>query len=194
MSITKEHVSALMDNQESSDVICEISQDQTSLETWSRYHLIGDVLRNEPSVSNSLEKQLSFDIFAALENEPVHSIEPVEETYDVASNIIPFRARLKKVISTIGQYGIAASVAVGVLVGVQQWQSTQNTPESVPHPVFNTIPVSGSATPVSINLNNERMTVLPPQMTEQQLQEERQQMAKYIHDHQLQQRLTISQR
>lgn len=191
MSISKEHVSALMDNQGSSELIHDVYQDHESLETWSRYHLIGDVLRNEQTKSPSLEKTISLNIFAALEQEAVYSEQPIHQPVH-ASNVVSLQSRLKKSLSTIGQYGIAASVAIGVMVGVQQWQSSQNSPDVVPHPVLNTIPVSGSAAPVSINLNNERMNVLPQQqMTEQQLQQERQQMAKYIHDHQLQQRLTI---
>lgn len=60
-------------------------------------------------------------------------------------------------------------------------------------PVLNTIPVAGgSATPVSINYNTDRIRAQSQSqvLSEKQLQEERQRIARYIQDHQLQQRLS----
>ncbi len=190
MTITKEHISALMDNQEAESSIKAIAEDQELAETWSRYHLIRDALKDDLPAYIDLE--LSSRIANALEAEPV-ILAPKQK-----KNVIEKKSSsVVKVLHLFGQYGIAASVALAVLVGVQQYQQHSSSEVDVikQNPVLNTVPIGGSATPVSINYNADRlMPVQSSAMTEQQLQEQRERIARYIQDHQLQQRLSPANR
>ena len=82
----------------------------------------------------------------------------------------------------------AASVAAAVIFGVQQYQGSDGMPAN---PVLNTIPVGGSATPVSVHYPQEGNRATPRQqgLNEQQMQEQRERINAFLRDHQLQQRL-----
>ena len=190
MTISKERVSALMDNQlHSEQSLKALLDDPSASATWERYHLIGDALRDE--LPEQLDLSLLQRIADALEQEPV--VLAPKPRLSLLSAVKP---NVKKFIQVAGQYGIAASVAVVVLVGVQQYQQTDTSIKQ--GPVLNTVPVGGgSAMPVSVNYNSERINT-PQQkssaMSEQQLQEQRQRIARFIQDHQLQQRLSPAER
>lgn len=189
MTISKEHISALMDNQEIASSTKAIVDDQELSETWSRYHLIRDALKDD--LPEYIDLDLSSRIATALEAEPV--ILAPKQTQKVVEKK---SSSVVKVLHLFGQYGIAASVALAVLVGVQQYQHSSSATDVIKqNPVLNTVPIGGSATPVSINYNADRLTpVQSSGLTEQQLQEQRQRIARYIQDHQLQQRLSPSNR
>ena len=185
MTTSKERVSALMDNDlQSNPSLKALLDDPSASATWERYHLIGDALRDE--LPEQLDLTLSQRIADALELEPtILAPKPRRSLFAVV------QPKLKQFVQTAGQYGIAASVAVAVLVGIQQYQQQDAMNVAIKQgPVLNTIPVAGgSATPVSINYNAERAHV-QPQLSEKQLQEQRQRIARFIQDHQLQQRLS----
>lgn len=188
MTTSKERVSALMDNDLQSDPSLKaLLDDPSASATWERYHLIGDALRDE--LPEQLDMALSQRIADALELEPtILAPKPRRSLFTVV------QPKLKQFVQVVGQYGIAASVAVAVLVGIQQYQQQDAMNVAIKQgPVLNTIPVAGgSATPVSINYNAERAHVQPQSqaLSEKQLQEQRQRIARFIQDHQLQQRLS----
>ncbi|MNT66045.1 Anti-sigma-E factor RseA [compost metagenome] len=95
---------------------------------------------------------------------------------------------LRRVSQQVGQYAIAASVAAAVIFGVQQYQGQDGMPAN---PVLNTIPVGGSATPVSVHYpqDGNRATTRQQGLNEQQMQEQRERINAFLRDHQLQQRL-----
>jgi Negative regulator of sigma E activity len=182
MTTSKEHVSALMDNQlQSEQTLNALLNDPSTFETWERYHLIGDALRDE--LPNQLDLMLSQRIADALEQETM-IVKPDRHLFAVV------KPNVKRFVQVAGQYAIAASVALAVLVGINQQHD--NLAGIKQGPVLNTVPIGGSATPVSVNYNPEHVHALPSSsvMTEQQLQAERQRIARYIQDHQLQQRLS----
>lgn len=186
MTTSKERVSALMDNDLQSDPSLKaLLDDPSASATWERYHLIGDALRDE--LPEQLDMTLSQRIAGALELEPnILAPKPRLSLFTVV------QPKLKQFVQVVGQYGIAASVAVAVLVGIQQYQQQDAMNVAIKQgPVLNTIPVAGgSATPVSINYNADRVHVQPQALSEKQLQEQRQRIARFIQDHQLQQRLS----
>ncbi|WP_323880287.1 sigma-E factor negative regulatory protein [Aeromonas caviae] len=184
----KEQLSALMDGDLSEiEVLNELGTDPALQDTWSRYHLIGDAMRGDLPVN--LQLDLSDSIMLALEDEPAilapKPAQPAASQVQPAGKVIPFVRRFGQ---QVGQYAIAASVAAAVIFGVQQYQGKDGVPTS---PVLNTIPVGGSAAPVSVHYpqDGSRTGVRQQGLSEQQMQEQRERINAFLRDHQLQQRL-----
>ncbi len=184
----KEQLSALMDGDLSEiEVLNELGTDPALQDTWSRYHLIGDAMRGDLPVN--LQLDLSDSIMLALEDEPAilapKLAQPAAPQVQPAGKVIPFVRRFGQ---QVGQYAIAASVAAAVIFGVQQYQGKDGVPTS---PVLNTIPVGGSAAPVSVHYpqDGSRTGVRQQGLSEQQMQEQRERINAFLRDHQLQQRL-----
>ncbi|ATL97217.1 RseA family anti-sigma factor [Aeromonas sp. MR19] len=187
---TKEQLSALMDGDLSDvEVLSELGMDPALQDTWSRYHLIGDAMRGDLPVN--LQLDLSDSIMAALEDEPtILAPKPVESKpaapqVHTGAKVVPL---FRRVGQQVGQYAIAASVAAAVIFGVQQYQGHDGIPTN---PVLNTIPVGGSASPVSVHYpqDGNRATARQQGLSEQQMQEQRERINAFLRDHQLQQRL-----
>ncbi|MFQ2170989.1 sigma-E factor negative regulatory protein [Aeromonas veronii] len=189
----KEQISALMDGDLSdAEVLNELEMDSDLQDTWGRYHLIGDAMRGDLPVN--LQLDLSDSIMAALEDEPtILAPKPVETApvlqpavapVKTDSNVVPL---VRRVGQQLGQYAIAASVAAAVIFGVQQYQGQDGVPAN---PVLNTIPIGGSAAPVSVHYPQQDGARARQQgLTEQQMQEQRERINAFLRDHQLQQRL-----
>ena len=189
----KEQISALMDGDLSdAEVLNELEMDSDLQDTWGRYHLIGDAMRGDLPVN--LQLDLSDSIMAALEDEPtILAPKPVETApvlqpavapVKTDSNVVPL---FRRVGQQLGQYAIAASVAAAVIFGVQQYQGQDGVPAN---PVLNTIPIGGSAAPVSVHYPQQDGARDRQQgLTEQQMQEQRERINAFLRDHQLQQRL-----
>ena len=142
----------------------------------------------------NLQLDLSDSIMAALEDEPtILAPKPVETApvqqpaivpVKTDSNVVPL---FRRVGQQLGQYAIAASVAAAVIFGVQQYQGQDGVPAN---PVLNTIPIGGSAAPVSVHYPQQDGARARQQgLTEQQMQEQRERINAFLRDHQLQQRL-----
>lgn len=184
----KEQLSALMDGDLSEiEVLNELGTDPALQDTWSRYHLIGDAMRGDLPVN--LQLDLSDSIMLALEDEPAilapKPAQPAAPQVQPAGKVIPFVRRFGQ---QVGQYAIAASVAAAVIFGVQQYQGKDGVATS---PVLNTIPVGGSAAPVSVHYpqDGSRTGMRQQGLSEQQMQEQRERINAFLRDHQLQQRL-----
>lgn len=184
----KEQLSALMDGDLSEiEVLNELGTDPALQDTWSRYHLIGDAMRGDLPVN--LQLDLSDSIMLALEDEPAilapKPAQPAAPQVQPAGKVIPFVRRFGQ---QVGQYAIAASVAAAVIFGVQQYHGKDGVPTS---PVLNTIPLGGSAAPVSVHYpqDGSRTGVRQQGLSEQQMQEQRERINAFLRDHQLQQRL-----
>ena len=184
----KEQLSALMEGDLSEiEVLNELGTDPALQDTWSRYHLIGDAMRGDLPVN--LQLDLSDSIMLALEDAPAilapKPAQPAAPQVQPAGKVIPFVRRFGQ---QVGQYAIAASVAAAVIFGVQQYQGKDGVPTS---PVLNTIPVGGSAAPVSVHYpqDGSRTGVRQQGLSEQQMQEQRERINAFLRDHQLQQRL-----
>jgi sigma-E factor negative regulatory protein RseA len=189
----KEQISALMDGDLSdAEVLNELEMDSDLQDTWGRYHLIGDAMRGDLPVN--LQLDFSDSIMAALEDEPTilapkpvevpPVLQPVVAPVKTDSNVVPL---FRRVGQQLGQYAIAASVAAAVIFGVQQYQGQDGVPAN---PVLNTIPIGGSAAPVSVHYPQQDGARARQQgLTEQQMQEQRERINAFLRDHQLQQRL-----
>ncbi|MGJ8682069.1 sigma-E factor negative regulatory protein [Paraglaciecola sp.] len=141
MSQKFENLSALIDGEElsSDDVIEAVKGDADLMQKWKNYHLIRDGLRKE------LPSELNFDIAGnvakALESEP--AILAPKKTWrelPLVSSVIPFAKQG-------GQMAVAASVAVAMILGVQQVnQPDIEQPFSAAPPILG---IKGGLSPVS---------------------------------------------
>lgn len=169
-----ETVSSLVDNYQSDDnVFDELVKDNHMSETWQRYHLIGDTLRDE--LPESLDLDLSSTIAEAIAEEPT-VLAPKAKT-SFSENI---KAKVVQLAKPFGQVAIAASAAGLMVIGVQQ--NVAKDDSFVPNPVVQTIPFGGVAEPVSLNYQTEKRVSKQQARVEQQrrfqalLQDHRQQL------------------
>ena len=184
-----ERISALVDSEaESASWLKAVVQDSEQQQVWNRYHLIGDAMRNE--LPKQLDTDLASRIAAALADEPT-VLAPVAK-----ATTSRWQPAVVRVLRGAGQFAMAASVAAVTILGVQHYNA--NSLATGTHPtVLNTVPVGGVAAPVSINFQNPRQLTehtAQPASNQVQQQAERERMAVFLRDHQLQQRLHQSEK
>jgi sigma-E factor negative regulatory protein RseA len=138
-----ETVSSLVDNyQASDDVFNELVKDNHMSETWQRYHLIGDAMRDE--LPHSLNIDMSAAIANAIAEEPT-VLAPIAK----ANFSQTVKAKVVQFAKPFGQLAIAASAAGLMVIGVQQ--NVANNDSLIPNPIVQTVPFGGVAEPVSLN-------------------------------------------
>lgn len=177
---SQEWVSATVDGEVDDKTLAQLSADVDSHDEWQRYHMIGDAMRGE--LPATIDLDLFASIAAAIELEPT-IIAPqaksteVDQQRTTASNVVPF-------FKQFGQYAIAATVAMVAIVGVQNYNQS-NDAES-PLPVLMTRPLVGSVSPVSYQTGAAQNQ---QSYSNEQVIEQRRRINAYIQDHILQQRL-----
>lgn len=166
MNETNENLSSLIDN-ENVDIklVDALINDKEQQNTFARYQLIGDVLRNE----TPLNIDISESLMAEINQQPISaSVTPITAIKAEESNVISFVKRF-------GQYAIAASVA-GVVV-MTSFITSQPSVENSGIEVLNTVPFGG-VSPVSLQANKVQ--------SKQALQERHERLETLLQDHQLQ--------
>lgn len=180
----KEQLSALMDGETlDSEMLAELSGDAKLQKDWESYHLIRDTLRGDVPV------HLNFDIAArvaaAIENEPAKNVTrliPEAQPKPEQAAVMPFRTKLRPWAAQIAQVGIAACVSLAVIVGVQQYNKPVAT-QSADSPVYNTLPMMGQASPVSLGVPADNAS------SKQQGQDQNRRVNALLQDYELQRRL-----
>jgi sigma-E factor negative regulatory protein RseA len=169
MTEINEKLSSLIDNENvESKLLDKLIHDKEQQSTFSRYQLIGDVMRNETAFDIDVSAQVMSEIklFPNLA-----TVTPIKATIVVEksdNNVISF-------IKRFGQYAIAASVA-----GVVVMTSFLTSPPSVENngiEVLNTVPFGG-VSPVSLQTNKVQ--------SKQALQDRHERLEALLQDHQLQ--------
>jgi sigma-E factor negative regulatory protein RseA len=154
-----ESLSALLDSeiseQELQENWQELSDDSTQVDTFGRYSLIGDVLRNEQELMTS--SSFADGIQAAIADVELDKVQA--ETSDSVVSIAShpkwhqkIAAKVKALGQTstgkgLGQMAIAASVALVAVVGVNNMQVEE---QHMPSPVLSTQPLVSGLEPVSV--------------------------------------------
>jgi sigma-E factor negative regulatory protein RseA len=184
----QEWVSAAVDGEVDTQTIAELAADKSSHGKWQNYHMIGDAMRSE--LPKAFDLDLSAKIAAAIELEPAilapqtnthqAKIKPAQETGS-ANNV----SKLVPLFKQLGQYAIAASVALVAVIGVQNYDQEQDA--QAPMSVLTTRPLVGSVSPVSLQTGGQQSTTQG--MSNEQMVEQRRRINAYIQDHMLQQRL-----
>lgn len=138
-----ETVSSVLDNSGNPESIEQFLKDEQMSDAWSRYHLIGDVLRDE--IPQEIKLDLAQDIASAIAAEPTVLAPKKLSTGE------KLKAKVVQFSKPLGQLAIAASVTAVMIVGVQQ-NNIAESEQVVPAQVFQTIPIAGVADPVSLNV------------------------------------------
>ncbi|XOV78458.1 MAG: sigma-E factor negative regulatory protein [Aestuariibacter sp.] len=140
-----ENLSALVDGETAdADSIKTILANSKAQEKWQSYHLIKDGLRNE------LPAEVNFDIAGqvakALEQEPA-IVAPVT---DKKSEQKPLLDNVVALFRQGGQFAVAASVAVAMILGYQQLNQPQDDPTFNAAPTLKVTGIQGGLSPVSL--------------------------------------------
>ena len=177
MTQQHESLSAIVDGEVRDDKILSALKDDAELAAkWQRYHLIRQGLRKEMPEMATFD--ISQQVAQALEQEPV-ILAPKRKWQDLplVSNVVPL-------VRQGGQFAIAATVAVAMVLGVQQL----NQPESE-QPFNGGSPttlsgIQGGLSPVSL----EQTRTVP----RSDVMEQRRQINAYLNDHRHQLRIKAS--
>lgn len=155
-----ETVSSLVDQQVVGDeYLDDIVESETLSDTWERYHLIGDVMRDE--VADSISLDMSASIADAIAQEPT-VLAPKRSV--IASKV---KAKVVQFAKPFGQVAIAASAAGLMVLGVQT-NVAENDVITPTQQVVQTAPFGGVADPVSFNYATEKQTSKKQAYIEQQ--------------------------
>jgi sigma-E factor negative regulatory protein RseA len=156
-----ETVSSCVDNfQHDENAFDEIINDEHLSTTWDRYHLIGDVLRND--TPDILQFDLSSKIAGAIADEPTILAPKTNNVF-----VLKVKAKIVEFAKPFGQLAIAASAAGLMVLGVQS-NVAQNNETILPSQIVKTIPMAGIAEPVSLNYQQPDLASQKQAFIEQQ--------------------------
>ena len=150
----KEQLSALMDGETlDSELLNELAHNPEMQKPWESYHLIRDSMRGDtPEV---LHFDISSRVMAAIEEEPVRqpaTLIPEAQPAPHQWQKMPFWQKVRPWAAQLTQMGVAACVSLAVIVGVQHYNGQSETSQQPETPVFNTLPMMGKASPVSLGV------------------------------------------
>ncbi|ATA20974.1 RseA-like anti sigma(E) protein [Gibbsiella quercinecans] len=185
----KEKLSALMDGESlDNELLSSLSKDRALQQSWQSYHLIRDTMRGD--IGQVIHFDIAERVAAALEKEPARLVpsaipesQPQPETWQK----LPFWHKVRPWASQLTQVGVAACVSLAVIVGVQQYNQPAAHSEAAETPAFNTLPIMGQPSPVSLGVPSEGLAVGSGQ--QQQVQEQRRRINAMLQDYELQRRL-----
>lgn len=185
----KEKLSALMDGELlDTKLVSSLSGDSVSQQSWQSYHLIRDALRGD--IGKVIHLNIADCVSAALEKEPVYRCDP--QTITPQPQPHPwgkrsFGAKIRPWGSQLMQVGVAASVALAVVVGVQYYEQPTTQVEYFESPAFNTMPIIGRASQVSLGVPANDLSFGSGQ--QQSTKEQHQRINAMLQDYELQRRL-----
>ena len=189
----KEQLSALMDGESlDTELLNALSNDKSLQQNWESYHLIRDVLRGDSS--DVLHFDISTNVMAAIAKEPARYAVPLiaeSQPQPEQWQKMPFWHRVRPWASHLTQAGLAACVSLAVIVGVQQYNGTPESDLQPESPVFNTLPMIGKASPVSLGVPSDASA--PGSSAQAQAQEQRRRINAMLQDYELQRRLHAGQ-
>ncbi|MCS2170820.1 anti-sigma-E factor RseA [Scandinavium sp. TWS1a] len=187
----KEKLSALMDGETlDNELLNELTRSSEMQKAWESYHLIRDTMRGE--TAQTLNFDISARVMAAIENEPVRLATPLIPEAQPAPHQwqkMPFWKKVRPWASSLTQMGVAACVSLAVIVGVQHYNGQSNSTDQPETPVFNTLPMMGKASPVSLGVPADASASSNAGTGQQQVQEQRRRINAMLQDYELQRRL-----
>lgn len=188
-----EKLSALMDGEAfDNELLNQLSKDPQLQQSWQRYHLIRDTLRGDIGVTLHLD--IADRVAQAIAHEPVRLLpdrlkesQPQPETW----HKLPFWHKVRPWAAQLTQIGLAACVSLAVIVGVQHYNRPADGEAQPETPVFNTLPMLGQASPVSLGVPSATNTA--DNGSQQQMQEQRKRINAILQDYELQRRVHSTQ-
>ncbi|AUI66072.1 MULTISPECIES: sigma-E factor negative regulatory protein [Glaesserella] len=171
----KETLSAYMDGHKESDNFAETLCNSAELQqTWANYHTIRSVMRGEEQILGS---DFSAKMAALLENEEMETAKTEEKPKGLL-------LKLKRWSTPIMQAGIAASVCLSVVLGVNMMNGNDEVAQAE-QPVLQTLPFTNSVQPVSYNAPSK------DQPTAEQLEYQQRRINELLQNHELQRRTHV---
>lgn len=163
-----EDLSAFMDGASQDDkFLDDLLKDVELAQKWQSYHLIRDGLRKD--LPNELQIDISVSVAEAIAQEP-SIVAPKKSKVK-----IPFFGEVVPLVRQGGQFAVAATVAVAVILGYQQFnQPIQEQPFSSA-PIVPVAGIQGGLSPVSL----EQTRTVP----RNDLVEQRRRLNAYLSDH-----------
>lgn len=184
----KEQLSAFMDGEMlDNERITEFAGDAQMQKTWQSYHLIRDTLRGD--TTDVIRFDISAGVMSVIENEPVHQttlLIPEAQPTPQQCQKMPFWHKIRPLAGQVAQIGMAACVSLAVIAGVQYYSQPEATTQTEASPVFNTLPMMGKASPVSLGMPSEASV---NDSKQPQIQEQRRRINAMLQDYELQRRL-----
>ncbi|PVZ85477.1 anti-sigma-E factor RseA [Serratia sp. S1B] len=185
----KEKLSALMDGETlDNELLNSLGTDRALQQSWQSYHLIRDTLRGD--IGQVVHLDIAARVAVALEKEPVRLVpsaalesQPLSHTWEK----LPFWHKVRPWASQLMQVGVAACVSLAVIVGVQHYNQPTAQPGGFESPAFNTLPIMGQVSPVSLGVPADNFSTGSGQR--QQVQEQRKRINAMLQDYELQRRL-----
>ena len=171
MKAYSEQISSLIDNElDDKTLINDILDDAELQQQFSRFQLIGDIMRDDCNHSD-FRVDITDKVMAAIVNEKQDdNVIAFASKANLVNNVSSFMKRY-------GQYAIAASVAGVVVVSSLMVNQNAVIDPSV-LPVLNTVPFSGSAAPVSLQV--------APSTSKKTIKKHNEHLEALLKDHQLQ--------
>lgn len=148
----KELLSAYIDgeqvNAEFTEMLC---QDQELQATWSRFHTIRSVIREESAVLLDADFTAKMEALIAAEELPPVAItqsQPLPQEVEDS----PFMQKLKAMFMPLAQISVAASVCLVAVLGTQSVMVAKNSDQNLVQPqVLQTLPLNSDVQEVSYN-------------------------------------------
>lgn len=172
-----ETISSFVDNYQLDEkALSNIVKDEQMSDTWSRYHLIGDTLRDELP-ADAISPNLAVNIASAIAAEPT-ILAPKRQSFIEKS-----KANVVKLAKPFGQVAIAASAATLMIMGVQH--NVAENDEFLPtQQIVQTIPLGGVTDTVSYNAAEQKQQT--SQLSKQAYIEQQRHFQSLFADHQQQ--------
>lgn len=148
-----ENLSALVDGEESDNAVLEqLSTDDALASRWQNYHLIKDAMRND--LPDSIHLNIADAVAQAIDKEPT-VIAPAKtaesNTRESEKVRKPLLGNVLPMFRQGGQFAIAASVAVAVIIGYQQLNYSQPDNDLNIAPVKAVTGIQSGLSPVSLS-------------------------------------------
>lgn len=190
----KEDISVLFDGENiEKSLLDELKDDSSWQEDWKMFALTRDVLREKQSV---VQWDIAARVADALDNEPSYEVSqnsstsiepPVLQEQPKPDNVKKYQPSW---IQQLTQVGMAAGVALAVIVGVQQYQGITELNNVIANqpPVLQTIPLAGKVEPVNFSRES-----LEGDYDETKIMEQRRRINTMFQDYELQLRLNVDQ-
>lgn len=179
MKVDNEKLSALIDNEYIDDPLFdELIADEQQQTQFSRYHLIGDVMRGEVG-GPLLTEEFSQNVMAEIAGKSIPTlVTKVKADTHLPNDSSPKKDNVISFAKRFGQYAIAASVA-----GVVVMTSLISAPTDVENnntgiEVLNTVPFGGATTPVSLEAQQSQ--------SKDMIKKRNERLEALLKDHQLQ--------
>ncbi|HGO5814863.1 TPA: sigma-E factor negative regulatory protein [Mannheimia haemolytica] len=175
-----ERLSAYMDGQDvDTEFVATLTASPELQQKWASYHTIRSVMQGDEII---LGADFSAKMEALLENEEIESQANVEKAQ--AEKPRGLLIKLKRFATPIMQAGIAASVCLVAVLGVNSFNANQEV-ANAQQPVLQTLPFSNSVEAVSYNAPAN------DQPTAEQLELQQRKINALLENHELQRRTNV---